>query len=174
MTTDGKVWSDKTKQYLSITCNHRYKMQTTEGKQTTISLKDLYFIIYNKVFCIDNIENLKGEIWKEIAETDGKYFVSNKGRVKSYNKYEAIILKPTTTPKGYKRLQIVQNNMLVSKFVHLLVASAFPEDCGKPLNYDWQVHHLDNSKDNNCSNNLKWVSIAEHIKYHHENNAERN
>lgn len=51
-------------------------------------------MVYNKEFCIDNIENLKDEEWKPIIETDGLYFVSNKGRIKSYHDYKAKILKP--------------------------------------------------------------------------------
>lgn len=168
------MWSEKSKQYLKISKDRRYKLSTEAGKQKAISLKDLYYKVYNKNYCIDNIEDLKGEIWKEIAETDGKYFISNKGRIKSYYKYNAIILKPATTKEGYERLQIKQYGIIINRFIHILVANAFEEDCGKPLNADWQVHHLDFNKKNNCSNNLKWVSMAEHIKYHHENKTERN
>ena len=81
-------------------------------------------MVYNKVFCIDNITNQDGEIWREIENTDQKYFVSDKGRIKSYWKYEAILLKPTITPKGYERLQIVQDGITLNKYVHCLVASA--------------------------------------------------
>lgn len=45
-------------------------------------------------FCIDEIENLSGEEWKPIENTDNKYFISNYGRVKSYCGYNAIVLKP--------------------------------------------------------------------------------
>lgn len=174
LTKDGKVWSEKTKQYLTISYNHRYKLQKADGEQTTISLKELYSMIYNKIFCIDNIKDLKGEKWKEIAETNGMYFISNMGRIKSYYKYEAVILKPSITKAGYERLQIKQYGLILSKYIHILVATAFEEDCGKPLSADWQVHHLDFNKRNNCSNNLKWVSLADHLKYHNKKGIEEN
>jgi hypothetical protein len=131
-------------------------------------------MIYNKIFCIDNIKDLKGEKWKEIAETNGMYFISNMGRIKSYYKYEAVILKPSITKAGYERLQIKQYGLILSKYIHILVATAFEEDCGKPLSADWQVHHLDFNKRNNCSNNLKWVSLADHLKYHNKKGIEEN
>lgn len=168
------MWSEKTKQYLKLAQDKRYKLSTKAGKQKSITLKELYYKVYNKVFCIDNIENLKGEIWKEIAETNGMYFISNKGRIKSYYKYNAMILKPAITKQGYERLQIKQYGIILNKFIHILVATAFEEDCGKPLNADWQVHHIDFNKRNNCSNNLKWVSLADHIKYHNKKGIEEN
>jgi hypothetical protein len=39
---------------------------------------------------------LPGEEWKMIRGTKGKYFISNRGRVKSYADYNAKILKPYT------------------------------------------------------------------------------
>lgn len=141
-------------------------MTTEQGKKKAISLKELYKLVYGKVFCIDNIENLQNEEWKEIEETEARYFISNKGRVKSYCKYEAIILQPNITSKGYERLQIIQNGIVINKFVHCLVASAFKEECGTPQSNDWQVHHKDYNKRNNASDNLQWVSKAEHIKIH--------
>lgn len=43
-----------------------------------MSLKQLYKMVFDKVFCIDNITNENGEIWREIENTDHKYFVSNR------------------------------------------------------------------------------------------------
>ena len=62
------------------------------GKRKRISLKKLYRKVFNKEYCIDNIENLKNEIWKEIKATNGRYFISNYSRVKSYCRYKAIII----------------------------------------------------------------------------------
>lgn len=147
---------------------HTYKLKTTEGKTKSISLKTLYKMVYNKVFCIDNISNENGEIWREIENTEQRYFVSNKGRIKSYCKYEATILKPAVTQKGYERLQIVQDGITFNKFVHILVATAFPEDCGKPKDPTYQVHHINGNGQDNRSENLKWISEIEHIKIHNQ------
>lgn len=143
-------------------------MKTIDGKIKSISLKELYLQVYSKVFCIDNIKNLEQEEFREITETQSKYFVSNKGRVKSYCKYNAIIMKQTISDKGYAKVQIIQNGKPYNKFVHTLVAAAFPEECGKPLDNTWQVHHIDFDQRNNCSYNLRWKSLAEHTKIHNE------
>ena len=164
ITEEGKVYNKETKKYLKINNKHRYYLRKTKS----ISLKQLYKMTYNKVFCIDNIQDQENEIWREIENTDQRYFVSNKGRIKSYCKYEAIILKTTITYNGYEMVQIMQSNLVFNKFVHCLVASAFPEDCGKPLGYDWQVHHRNGIKTDNASKNLQWISEVDHIKLHNK------
>ena len=145
---------------------HRYRLTTKEGKVKAIQLKELYKMVYGKVYCKDNIESQKGETWKEIANTEGNYFISNKGRVKSYCAYEAKLLIPQTNEKGYQRVQIVQEGICLNKFIHCLVASAFEEECGKPQDNTWQVHHKNFMKEDNRSINLQWVSLAEHRKIH--------
>lgn len=124
-------------------------------------------IVYNKEFCIDNIESLEGEKWREIEDTKGKYFVSNKGRIKSYCKYNAILLKKEITDKGYEKIDIYIDGKRYKKFVHTIVANAWREDCGIPKATDWQVHHKDFNCRNNESKNLIWVSIATHYKIHY-------
>lgn len=122
----------------------------------------MYQLVYNKVFCVDTIENLPNEEWREIEGTDGKYFVSNRGRVKSYCSYNAIIVEPATV-KGYKRLQIMKNGLKVNKFVHRLVASCFLEP---PPSIDYQLHHQNGDRTDNNVDNLEWLSQEEHLKIH--------
>lgn len=167
MTEDGKVYSKAVNKYLKM-FNYRYFLRTEQGIKKTISLKTLYKITYNKVFCIDNIKSQEQEQWKEIEYTDGNYFVSNKGRIKSYCSYKAIILKPTITDKGYEKVQIIQNGKAYNKFIHCLVAIAFKEDCGQPQSNDWQVHHRNGKKNDNRSTNLLWVSPSQHYIIHNE------
>lgn len=75
-------------------------MKQENGISKRVTIKYLYRLIYNKEYCKDNIDNLENEEWKAIERTNGKYFVSNKGRIKSYVGYEAIILKYNYV-KGY-------------------------------------------------------------------------
>lgn len=49
--------------------------------------------MFHKEFAVDNIIDLDGEIWKDIDGTQGRYKVSNKGRIKSLSDYETRILK---------------------------------------------------------------------------------
>ena len=170
ITPEGKVYNEKTNKYLKIDI-HRYRLMTKAGKVKAIQLKELYKMVYGKVYCKDNIESEEGEIWKEIADTEGNYFVSNKGRVKSYCGYEAKLLIAQKNEKGYQRVQIVQEGICLNKYIHCLVASAFEEECGKPQDNTWQVHHKNFITEDNRSINLQWLSLAEHRKVH--NNTEK-
>ena len=64
-------------------------------------------------FCIDEIENLSGEEWKPIENTDNKYFISNYGRVKCYCGYNAIVLKPYLQYRGYLEVKINDKNFKI-------------------------------------------------------------
>lgn len=164
LTIDGKVYNNNTDSYVKID-KHSYKLKTTDGKLQSISLKRLYKLVYNKVFCIDDIQDLEGEKWAEIEDTSQNYYISNYGRIKSYMKYEATLLKPSITRTGYERLQISQNGLIVNKLIHRLVAQAFLQ---QPSNIDMEIHHIDGNTRNNKANNLKWVTVAEHQKIHYE------
>ena len=62
----------------------------------------MYRDVFNAEYCQDSTQDIAGEEWKPIAGTNGKYFVSNKGRVKSYCGYDARILKPFDNGHGYQ------------------------------------------------------------------------
>lgn len=160
--TNGKVYNSKTKKYLKLS-NNSYELRNEEGKQKKISLKKLYYLVYKKVFCIDDIEDLKGEIWKPIPGTNNTYFASNFARIKSYAHYKASILKQRFDNKGYARVDIVQNGKSKTKLVHTLVATTFLDN---PPSGEFQVHHKDFNPMNNLLNNLCFVSSDEHIKIH--------
>lgn len=100
---------------------NRFYLISDCGKAKRISLKKLYRKAYNKEFCIDNISNLSGEEWKEIQGTNGKYYISNCGRVKSLCKYTAQILQPYQKYNGYLVVKINGKNTMI----HRLVAFAF-------------------------------------------------
>lgn len=165
LTPQAEVFNAKTNRYIKADGNN-YKLKTLAGSYRVITKKNLYKLVYNKVFCEDNIEDLKDEIWKVIDNTDGNYLVSNYGRVKSYCDYKAKIIKEQITSKGYIRVAIVQYGKKMNKYAHKLVAEAFLE---RPTdNKEYQVHHLDSQQRNNKASNLKYLSIEEHIKIHNE------
>lgn len=77
------------------------RIKDKENKSIRISYKKLYRQVFNKEYCIDNIKNLNGEEWKEISGTNGKYYISNYGRVKSYCGYNARLMIPQERKNGY-------------------------------------------------------------------------
>lgn len=103
--------------------------------------------MFNKEYCIDTIINLKDEEWREIYNTKGKYFISNKGRVKSLCSYEARILKGYTSKNGYLRVKINKKEY----YIHRLVGLHFIEN--SDYNAD-TIHHRDSDRKNNELNNL--------------------
>ena len=120
---NDKIYNKNKNKYVKEVGEYRYKLKTNNNNYKSITIKEIYKRLFNKVFCKDNIKLLDGEIFKEIKETSGNYEVSNLGRVKSKIGNHAIILKPYITPKNYERLQIYINGKKYSKFIHSLVAS---------------------------------------------------
>ena len=169
LTEDGKLYNAQTNEYKDADNNNRFSIKTISGDRKKISLKVLYSKVYNKPYCKDDISDLKGEEWREIDNTKGIYYVSNKGRIKSYNGYKAIVMKQNKTKNGYYRLDIVQDGERVSKLVHRLVGASF---LPIPDNIDMELHHKDFNKENNSYDNLEWLTMAEHKKKHRERSKE--
>ena len=150
----GNIYKDDIK----LTAQHSYQLKTKSGERVSISLKKLYRAVFNKEYCIDNIQNEDGEEWRYINYL---YLISNHGRVKSLQGYEARLLKQTNNGKGYNRVQIHGKDFLVSR----LVALHFVERKDKTCDI---VDHIDCDTQNNNSNNLQWVTNAENIRLAHE------
>ena len=93
LTIDGRLYKQKPspKEIKKDNINRFYIIDDCgRGKKAT--LKHLYKQIFGKEFATDNITDLKNEEWKQIANTNGRYYISNCGRVKSVCRYSAKIL----------------------------------------------------------------------------------
>lgn len=86
-------------------------------------------LFYEKVvITIDKIPNLPDEEWRPIEGYDGKYLISNCGRVKSLKHYDARLLKAFANNKGYLRVCLSHKGKGRHFLVSRLVASAFCEN----------------------------------------------
>lgn len=100
------------------------------------------------------------EIWKNIKEYEGKYQVSNYGKVK--NNKTGRILKPMLRSKNrYLCVQLSKNSAVKTYSIHRLVAEAFILN---PNNYP-VINHKDENKMNNIVSNLEWCSQKYNINY---------
>ncbi len=100
------------------------------------------------------------EVWKDIVGYEGKYQVSNMGRVKSLvdnnGKPREKILKQKINNYGYHRIGLYKDRKQKWYQVHRLVALAFVDGYEEGL----VVNHIDECKDNNVWTNLEWVTTT--------------
>ena len=102
----------------------------------------------------DKIDEIEGEIWKDIKGFEDKYQISSLGRCKdkTNNKIKTI----TTRKDGTKRVHFTHNKNHYLKCLHSLLAEHFIEN---PNNYKY-VCHIDGDKLNNKLENLQWVPCS--------------
>ena len=108
---------------------------------------------------------MKGkEIWKDILGYEGKYQVSNWGRVKSLNYRNTGkegILKGVANGNGYLEVILFKEGKGKHYRINRLVAQAFlPNPDNLP-----EVNHKDEDKQNNCVENLEYCSKLYNINY---------
>lgn len=161
ITKSGKVFDIAADVQIPQGKTRRFWLTDDNGKKRKYSLKHLYRAAYNAEYCIDCVKEKPAEQWKVIPNTDGKYFISNYGRVKSLCKYKAIILQPYQQKNGYLIVKINGQNVKI----HRLVAFAF---CENKYNDSQKVeiHHLNNRRNDNTAANLCILSAEEHRKIH--------
>lgn len=98
---------------------------------------------------------LEGEDYKYIPETNQEYIITNFGRVFSKSRKPVwVVLKHRLTRAGYHRVTIKGKD----KYIHRLVLENFnPVKNMEKLD----AGHIDDDKDNNYLDNLKWMTRLE-------------
>lgn len=110
------------------------------------------------------------ELWKDIKDFEGRYQISNLGRVKSLSFMQRYVLRDgreafrRTKEKiratkmvnsGYVVVSLHLNDVATTALVHRLVAEAFVPGG------DETVNHKDGVKTNNVATNLEWASYTD-------------
>lgn len=109
------------------------------------------------------------EIWKPVVGYEGLYEVSNLGRVKSLgntrgpSRFRGIetIMRQEVSKFGYYRVALRKDKKYKHFYVHRLVAEAFIPN---PDNLPY-VNHKDESRTNNCVDNLEWCTQRYNVNY---------
>lgn len=126
-------------------------------KGTPTCLLCIYFLVGRKLV---NME----EIWKDIKGFEGRYMISNLGRVKSmkYRHHNKVEILKEDFKFGYKRVCLFTKDGKRKRIrVHRLVAQAFIPN---PNNYSI-INHKDENKENNRADNLEWCTQKYNINY---------
>lgn len=124
------------------------------------------------------LDDLEGEIWRDISGYEGVFQISDKGRVKGLertSKYTTsngntacrtnpeMIFRCGEDAGGYKQVTIAYDGVPLRRRIHRLVANAFiPNPNNLP-----QVNHIDGNKHNNTVENLEWMTSQENIIHAH-------
>lgn len=116
-----------------------------------------------------NFIDLPGEIWKDIDGYDGRYQVSNMGRVRAtilwsgrnyVNRHK--ILKPRDNGRCYMRVSLKRpDGVITNEQVSHLVAEAF---CENPHGYV-EVDHINADRKDNRACNLQWCTHSENVQW---------
>ena len=110
-----------------------------------------------------SLENIENEVWKDIEGYEGKYQVSNMGRVKSLNYKGCIgkerILKQVFNDYGYLKVCLSKDGKTKQIKVHRLVAQTFIENIeNKPY-----IDHINTIRTDNRVENLRFVTRIENM-----------
>lgn len=108
------------------------------------------------------------EEWRDIEGYEGRYQVSNLGRVKSLTRInpqnhllKERIRKAASDKNDYQIVNLCKDGIVKLYKVHRLVGEAFLDNPdGLP-----QINHKDGNKRNNDVSNLEWASASQNVQH---------
>ena len=116
------------------------------------------------------IENLENEEWRPVAGYEGRYEVSNFGRVRSFltmgncrkvGVEYGHLLTAKKNNRGYLRVSLRKDGHTKDFSIHRLVAAAFIGEIPQGM----VVNHIDGCKTNNRRSNLEVVSYTGNLEH---------
>lgn len=106
---------------------------------------------------------LHGEEWRPVIDYPA-YQISNKGRIKGERRASF----GSKSSSGYRRACIWNGEKHVFVMIHRLVAIMF-----LGFQDDKEINHKDGNKENNCLENLEWVTRSGNSQHAYDNNLRK-
>lgn len=156
---------------------HMVSLVTSDWKIRSASVESLLLKLFN-VDIVGIIDDLDGEIWKDVKNYEGMYQISNMGRLKSLPRvipqdgndrvmYGNLMSSVRDNGNGYINVYLSNGELGYDvKYVHILVAEHFIDN---PEN-KFTVNHKDANKKNNKLENLEWATQKEQMEHVKDNN----
>lgn len=171
-----RVW--KTKQCpikVHVEGNYRFvSLSYAPYKNKQLSLKNIMDQCFeDHIYKDHSVDDLEGEMWKDVIDWEDSYEVSNLGRIRT--KFRMVNGKagPNSVPvypkikesyideDGYCRISLYEDGRTELRGVHQIVARAFlPNPDNLP-----QVNHLSGIKTDNRAENLEWATGTSNIQH---------
>lgn len=123
--------------------------------------------------------SLEGEIWKDVVGYEGKYYISNFGRVLTKSPTKGWVFLKGEQPNkfGHLRVGLYSHCKRSRIYIHQLVANHFIDN---PFGYN-EIDHIDCNTQNNHYSNLRWCTHKENVnnpitlsKYQYKNKGKYN
>jgi len=96
------------------------------------------------------------EMWLDIEHYEGKYSVSNFGRVYSHIR-KGRFMKTYIINSGYLCVDLCKNGIKKKQCIHALVGNAFIGKREGEMTFD----HIDRNNQNNCADNIRLATRSE-------------
>jgi NUMOD4 motif/HNH endonuclease len=110
---------------------------------------------------------MTAEEWRPVVGYEGRYDVSNHGRVRSllHNRGARLkvprVLKPRLHDRGYHRVNLCKDGRPTDAYIHIVVMAAFVGPCPEGM----EVNHDDGVKSNNILSNLEYATPLQNIQH---------
>lgn len=96
-------------------------------------------------------------IYKEVPNTNGRYYATNDGRI--WDNERQIFIAQQKNKRGWMRCHIWKNGKRITTGVHRIIMAAFYGES------ELTVNHIDGNKENNNIENLEYMTVAEQNKH---------